>query len=152
METSNTEGKRIVKFLLLTILVQYFLERLRPSLTRAILFSGSPQVDLWLTVLAYAYPLMIVAVCTLVNRSFTFRSSKNWFIAVLLMMLATFLWNILRSTVIADAGSWADLLWLAISYLLQRCVIYRGTLDTNGWYDRSQSTHEANDERVTPDE
>ena len=152
METSITESRRIVRFLLLSIPVQYFIERLRPSLVRGILFSGSPQVDLWLTVLACVYPLVIAAVCTLVNRYYVFHSTKKWYIAVLLMVLATFLWNILRSTLIADAGSWADLLWLAVSYLLQRFVIYRHTLDTNNWYGHFHPTDEASYEGVTPDE
>lgn len=162
MGTFKTEGRRIVRYLLLTLAAQQLFERLSPSLTRAILFSGSPQTDLWMTLLVYCYPLVITAVCTLINRYFTFHASKKWYIAVLLMMLATVLWNILgniiimiRSSsgeVISGAGYMEELLWLTVSYLLQRCVIYRHTLDTNNWYDHSRLTQEASDEGVTPDE
>ncbi len=42
---------------------------------------------------------------------------------------------------------------LAVSYLLQRCVIYRHNLDTNAWYHRFHPAYEeASDEGGTPDE
>lgn len=39
--------------------------------------------------------------------------------------------------------------WFVVSYLLQRCVIYCHTIDTNGWYRRF---HPTNEEGVYPNE
>ena len=86
-------------------------------------------------------------VLTLLHRYFTFRATEKWFIALPVMLIAAIVWQLVQAymlSVISKRGVNAvtalaavlPLVWPVLSYLLQRCVIYCHTTDTNGWYRR----------------
>ena len=155
---------RIVKFLLMTFAVNIPLSLLYAKLISVSL--ATVHTGMWLSLASCAYNLLSAAVAALVNRYFTFHATEKWYVAVPTMMAASFLWSCLSNItammipqmslaagVNVGAAYLENVLWLAVSYLLQRCVIYRHNLDTNAWYHRFHLAYEeASDEGGTPDE
>lgn len=96
--------------------------------------------------------LLSTTLLTLLHRQFTFRATEKWFIALPIMLIADFGWQFLSSLALsimtaaesnsptqddfAALGNLRSGLWIVLSYLLQRCVIYCHTTDQNGWYRR----------------
>ena len=164
MKKFHDECWRIVKFLLVTFAVNIPLSLLYAKLTSVIL--ATLYTGMWLSLASYAYNLLSAAVAALVNRYFTFRATEKWYVAVPLVILAAFLFDWLEDyalillarfsntiEVMMKASDISSLLWVVLSYLLQRCVIYRHNLDTNAWYNRFHPAYEeASDEGGTPDE
>jgi len=83
---------------------------------------------------------------TLLHRRFTFRATEKWYIAAPVMVLLALLWTYMlfasdsvdpdcarlySSSELCTFSCWMTLAWLPLSYLLQRCVIYCHTTDTN---------------------
>ena len=147
---------RIVKFILITGLVNLVFTIANNVITNGLVASRSISVGQMLSMLSYAYTILTAIIATLLNRYFTFRATEKWYIAVPVMVIAALGWNLLTSlprAASAQLGMNASLnmisilgaAWFVVSYLLQRCVIYSHTIDTNGWYRRF---HPTNDEGV----
>lgn len=150
-----TETWRAVKYLLICTAVSLLLAQLNRAAINAVLAAEGIQIGLVLSVLSYAYTFLNTGICTLLNRYFTFRATEKWYIALPLMLLVNFGWNWLGGAVItltglsismtpdlvAQQSMWRGILWVVASYLLQRCVIYVHTTDTNGWYARMSDQH-----------
>ena len=157
---------RFVKFLLMTFAVNIPLSLLYAKLISVIPVLATVHTGMWLYLPSCAYNLLSAALAALVNRYFTFRATEKWYVAVLTIMATPFLWSCLSNItammivqmslaagVNVGAAYLENVLWLAVSYLLQRCVIYRHNLDTNAWYHRFHLAYdEASDEGGTPDE
>lgn len=156
---------RIAKFLVISFVVGVPFSYLYSCIPIALIAGNSPfGAGLWLSLLNYTYIFLINVVMTLTNRYFTFRATEKWYIAVPMMVGAQFLWNLLGNGFLTMSMSWLrgtpeglfiaaqieSVLWVMISYLLQRCVIYCHTLDTNGWYRRFHPTYD--EEGENPDE
>ncbi len=155
---------RIAKFLVISFVVSVPIAYLNGYVTSMLFVSGSPDTGLWLSLLSYVYLFLTNVGATLANRYFTVRATEKWFIAVPMMVGAQFLWNLLISFSSTLSLTWMNgtiesymmaaqiesVLWVIVSYLLQRCVIYCHTLDTNGWYRRFHSTYD--EEGENPDE
>ncbi len=155
---------RIAKFLVISFLVGMPIIYLSSYVSRTLVASGSPYAGLWLSLENYVYLLLTNVGATLANRYFTFCATEKWYIAVPMMVGAQFLWNLLGSysnmmllnwlhgtpESIMAAAQIKSVLWVIVSYLLQRCVIYCHTLDTNGWYRRFHPTYD--EEGENPDE
>lgn len=155
----RTELWRIVKFLLITAAVNLLLMFLMLGIYRALLNSGV-SAGVAAAVHSYGQLLLSTTLLTLLHRQFTFRATEKWFIALPIMLIAAFGWQFLSSLALSimtaaesisptqdDFAALVNLrsgLWIVLSYLLQRCVIYCHTTDTNGWYRR---LHPTNDEK-----
>ena len=146
---------RIAKFLLITAIVNLPLTILYGEITNALVANHSASTGVLLSVQYYAHLLISTLLLTLVHRYFTFRATEPWYIAVPIMLVAVIGWQLLKTYPMAIAArqsqeavaSMSNLLaviWLLLQYLLQRCVIYSHTTDTNGWYRRF---HPTNDEK-----
>lgn len=147
---------RIAKFLVVSFVVSMPIIYLDPYVHRTLIASGGPNVGVWLSRLSYVYLLLTNVGETLLNRTFTFRATEKWYIAVPMMVGAELLWSLLGSyssmmllnwlhgtqESIMAAARIESVLWVIVSYLLQRCVIYCHTLDTNGWYRRFHPTYD----------
>lgn len=156
---------RIAKFLVVSFVVGAPISYLYSRVPIELIASNSPfGAGLWLSLLNYVYLFLINVGQTLANRYFTFHATEKWYIAVPMMVGAQFLWSLLDSyssmmllnwlhgtpESIMAAAQIKSVLWVIVSYLLQRCVIYRHTLDTNGWYRRFHPTYD--EEGENPDE
>lgn len=155
----RTESWRIVKFLLITLAVNVPLMFIWNALYQLLLTQGGMSVGLAASVYSYSQLFVSSILLTLLHRYFTFRATEPWFIAVPVMLIAAFGWQFISSASLSMSSALlhtepttADfamlvnvrsLLWPVLSYLLQRCVIYAHTTDTNGWYAR---LHPTNDE------
>ena len=102
------------------------------------------------------HPMALTTLLTLLHRYFTFRATEKWFIALPIMLLAAVVWQFVQALMLASFSKLGvnavtalvtllPFIWPVLSYLLQRCVIYCHTTDTNGWYRRF---HPTNDEGV----
>ena len=143
----RTELWRIVKFLLITAIINLPLTILYGVVTNALVANHSASTGVLLSVQYYAHLLISTLLMALAHRYFTFRATEPWYIAVPLMLVAAIGWQLLKTYPMAIAArqsqaavtSMSNLLavvWLILQYLLQRCVIYCHTTDTNGWYRR----------------
>lgn len=160
MNKFRVELWRIVKFLLITAIINLPLTILYGVVTNALVASHSASTGVLLSVQYYAHLLISTLLMTLVHRYFTFRATEPWYIAVPIMLVAVIGWQLLKTYPMAIAArqsqeavtSMSNLLaviWLLLQYLLQRCVIYCHTTDINGWYRRF---HPTNEEGVHPNE
>ena len=149
----RTELWRIAKYILITGAVNIPLSILYGALINALAAGSSASTGTWLTVMNYAHLLISTLALTLLHRYFTFRATEKWYIAVPFMLVAAIAWQLLRTLPMAAAAkagqdvllTTANLLsgfWFVLQYLLQRCVIYCHTTDTNGWYKRFHPTNE----------
>ena len=147
MQRFCVELWRIVKFILIGLAVNLPLMLLNRALVNALVASGKPGVGNWLAAITYGQMVLSTVVLTLLHRYFTFRATEKWFIALPLMLIAAIVWQLVQAymlSVISKLGVNAvtalaavlPLVWPVLSYLLQRCVIYCHTTDTNGWYRR----------------
>lgn len=151
----RTELWRIVKFLLITAIVNLPLTILYGAITNALVANHSASTGVLLSVQYYAHLLISTLLLTLVHRYFTFRATEPWYIAVPIMLVAVIVWQLLKTYPMAITARQSQeavtfmsnllvVIWLPLQYLLQRCVIYCHTIDTNGWYARF---HPTNDEK-----
>ena len=149
----RTELWRIVKFLLITAIINLPLTILYGVVTNALVATHSASTGVLLSVQYYAHLLISTLLMALAHRYFTFRATEPWYIAVPLMLVAAIGWQLLKTYPLAIAArqnqaavtSMSNLLavvWLILQYLLQRCVIYCHTTDTNGWYRRFHPTND----------
>ena len=147
MNRFRVEGWRIVKFILIGLAVNLPLMLLNRALVNALVASGKPGVGNWLAAITYGQMVLSTVVLTLLHRYFTFRATEKWFIALPVMLIAAIVWQLVQAymlSVISKLGVNAvtalaavlPLVWPVLSYLLQRCIIYCHTTDTNGWYRR----------------
>ena len=151
---------RIVKFILITGLVNLVFTIANNVITNGLVASRSISVGQMLSMLSYAHTILTAIIAALLNRYFTFRATEKWYIAVPVMVIAALGWNWLTALprmatsklgmdAIMSMISLLGIAWYVVSYLLQRCVIYCHTIDTNGWYRRF---HPTNEEGVYPNE
>lgn len=114
------------------------------------------RVTSFMRVFYFVKDLLVVSVITLLCKRFVFGSSLKWYIALPVVLVVYVLFDLLNNAVygavinavlsermapgritvgqfISVAGYLnaflGFLVWLAVSYLLQRCVLYRNTLD-----------------------
>ena len=148
---------RIVKFLLITFAVNLVFSLANGSITNALVASRSASTGRVLSLLSWVFTIGSALVTTLVHRYFTFRATEPWYIALPIMVIAAVCWQLLKAfplnaAAIAGAQSVVTMTyllsgaWFILQYLLQRCVIYCHTTDTNGWYRRFHP--DTNDEGV----
>lgn len=138
---------RIVKFILITGVVNVLFSLANTAFFRSAAAANLPSLSTWLAIASWITSILTVILSTLLNRYFTFRATEPWYIAVPLMLVAVIAWLFLQPiTMSIAAGRSAEsamtmshllsVLWPILQYLLQRCVIYCHTTDTNGWYRR----------------
>lgn len=152
-EARKSRVPRIITFLIISLGAEaaYFL--LTNTLNST--FLGNLNTPLYNNLLQGLYALLL-AVAALFNRRITFRSTFKWYIAVPVVVLVGMLLEFLRGlavnllltvvysmaanngmappdgiilAVIYGSLGVQILLWLVLSYLLQRFVLYRDTLD-----------------------
>lgn len=161
----RTELWRIAKFLLITMTINLVFSLINMAITNGPFASRSVSTGQMLALLSYAHTFLNTLVLVLVHRYFTFRATEKWYIAAPVMIVLAFLWNWAGnlygiyfdpvSSGMMTAASYTaftivkGLLWFAVSYALQRYVIYAHTTDQNGWYRRF---HPTNDKGVYPNE
>lgn len=149
----RTELWRIAKFLLITAAVNVPLTILYGAITNALVAHHSASTGTLLSVLSHAHMLVSTLLLTVIHRYFTFRATEKWYIAQPFMMVAAFAWQLLKTFPMNLAGRYGaeavvpmsyllSAMWLVLQYLLQRCVIYCHTTDTNGWYARFHPTND----------
>ena len=152
---------RIVKFLLITAIINLPLTLLYGVVTNALVANHSASTGVLLSVQFYAHLLISTLLMTLVHRYFTFRATEEWYIAVPFMLLAAIGWQLLKTypmtvaskqsqEVVTSMSNLLSVMWLLLQYLLQRCVIYCHTTDQNGWYRRFHP--DTNEEGAYPHE
>ena len=138
---------RIVKFILITLAVQLPFTIINGHLVNALVAGGQSGIGDALAALTYGNALLSTALLTLLNRYFTFRATEKWFIALPIMLIAAVVWQFAQSLMLASISKLGvnaitalaallPFIWPALSYLLQRYVIYCHTTDQNGWYRR----------------
>ena len=156
----RTEVWCVGKFILITGAVNLAVSFVTMAVTNALLANSSAYTGKLLSLSSYAYTILTAIITTLLNRYFTFRTTEKWYIAVPVMTIAALGWNWLSALPRAASAqlginaavnmiSILGVAWFVVSYLLQRCVIYCHTIDTNGWYRRF---HPTNEEGVYPNE
>ena len=144
---------RIVKFLLITAIVNLPLTILYGTITNALVANHSASTGVLLSVQYYAHLLISTLLLTLVHRYFTFRATEPWYIAVPIMLVAVIGWQLLKTypmviaarqsqEAVTSMSNLLSIILLLLQYLLQRCVIYCHTTDQNGWYRRFHPTNE----------
>ena len=144
---------RIVKFILITAAVSFPLTLAYCAIVNALAAAGQPDMGNWLVSLNYANILLSTTLLTLLHRYFTFRATEKWFIALPFMLIAVIAWQLLEAfpmaiaarqsqEAVASMSNLLSMVWPVLSYLLQRCVIYCHTTDTNGWYRRFHPTND----------
>lgn len=153
MSKFRIELWRIVKFLLINTAVDLLLGLASIHILNAIMSTLNGSTGLWLAIHNYAHLFLGTTFLTLVHRQFTFRATEKWFIALPIMLVFMLAWQWLSHFPLAFAArnsqeamsTVSNLLGVAglvLQYLLQRCVIYRHTTDTNGWYRRFHPTND----------
>ena len=146
---------RIAKFVLITGAVNLAFSVANNVIVNGLAASRSGSIGQTLSLLSYAYTILTAIIAALLNRYFTFRATEKWYIAVPVMVIAALGWDVLSTlpraasvqlgaNVAMNMISILGAAWFVVSYLLQRCVIYAHTTDTNGWYARF---HPTNDEK-----
>lgn len=149
----RTELWRIAKFLLITAAVNVPLTILYGAITNALVTNHSASTGTLLSVLSYAHMLVSTLLLTVIHRCFTFRATEKWYIAVPFMLVAAIAWQLLKTFPMAAAAKSSQetlltlsnllsAMWIILQYLLQRCVIYCHTTDTNRWYARFHPTND----------
>lgn len=150
MNRFHVELWRIVKFLLINMAVGAILGLANGPILNAIMSSPNSSTGMWLSIHSYAHILLSATILTLVHRFFTFRATEKWYIALPIMLVFTLAWQWLSHIPVAFAARNGEEALIAMSnllgyaamilqYLLQRCVIYSHSTDTNGWYRRFHS-------------
>ena len=138
---------RIAKFILITLAVQLPFTIINGYLVNILVAGGQSGIGDGLAALTYGNALLSTALLTLLNRYFTFRATEKWFIALPIMLLAAVVWQFAQALMLTFASkqgvsavttlsAMLPFIWPALSYLLQRYVIYCHTTDQNGWYHR----------------
>lgn len=147
MSKFRIELWRIVKFLLINIAVDLLLGLASIHILNAIMSTLNSSTGMRLTIHNYAHLFLGTTILTLVHRQFTFRATKKWYIALPIMMIFMLAWQWLShfplvfaarngQEVMITVSNLLGVAGLVLQYLLQRCVIYCHTTDTNGWYRR----------------
>ena len=143
MSKFRVELWRIVKFLLITAIVNLPLTILYGAITNTLVANHSTSAGMLLSVQYYAHLFISTLLLTLVHRYFTFRATEPWFIAVPIMLVAVIGWQLLMAIAAQQSqeavtfmSNLLVVIWLPLQYLLQRYVIYCHTTDQNGWYRR----------------
>ena len=153
MSKFRIELWRIIKFLLITALINLPLTILYGMVTNALVANHSASTGMLLSVQYYAHMLISTLLMTLVHRYFTFRATEPWYIAVPFMLVAAIGWQLLKTFPMAITARQSQeavtfmsnllaVIWLLLQYLLQRYVIYCHTTDQNGWYRRFHPTND----------
>jgi len=143
----RTELWRIIKFILITGVVNLPLTIAYGAIVNGLAAAGQPGMGNWLVTLNYANSLLSTTLLTLLHRYFTFRATEKWYIALPFMLVAVIAWQLLKTYPMAIAAKQSHdaavfmsnllaIIWPILQYLLQRCVIYCHTTDQNGWYRR----------------
>ena len=151
---------RIVKFILITGLVNVIFSLANSYFIRSAAASNAAFLGVWVSASSWIFLLLTTAIATLLNRYFTFRATEKWYIALPVMLIAAVGWQVLQAYPMSIAARHGaeiamsmsyllSMIWPILSYLLQRCVIYCHTVDTTGWYRRF---HPTNEEGVYPNE
>ena len=157
----RTELWRIVKFLLITCAVNLVFTIVNNAITNVLVANRSGSIGEMLSLVSYAHTILTAIIAALLNRYFTFRATEKWYIAVPIMVIAALGWNWLTALprmatsklgmdAIMSMITLLGMAWYVVSYLLQRCVIYCHTTDTNSWYRRFHT--DTNDEGAYPHE
>ncbi len=138
------EGLRIFLFLVIYIACSLLVNLAASTIINAAVQQRQIRLMSAVSMLsAYVGPVAAV----LINRRVTFRSRFPWWAAALMMVTATFLWQMLLalamnmlSRSLATAAGAMDihmafstvmaLVWMALQYLIQRFGIFHGTIDT----------------------
>lgn len=148
-----TEIWRAVKYLLICGAVALPIAQVYRAAVNSLTATAGGQIGLTLTVLSCAYDILNVCINTPLNCYFTFRARKRWYVALPVMLVALLGWKWLTGmllmqvaergmTAYKQASTWLGVLWLAVSYLLQRCAVYGRMVDNNRWYTRLHPTNE----------
>ena len=149
MNKFRTELWRIVKFLLITISTTLLFAAMYLSFNDAALQPESRCYEL-LDGTLYVLAGLCVLTQTLLHRWLVFRTNGPWWTVVIMVLLALFLTyvpfsndstdpdcaRVYTPAYLSELAFWMVTFWLPVSYLLQRCVIYCHTTDTNSWYRR----------------
>ncbi len=149
-----TEGWRIAKYILISLATRVVLILIQQPLVNSIILS-SDYPGRMLTILSYGQILLSTLIACLIHRYFTFRSSEKLFVALPSMLAFAFVMQFLTSIVMhitARFGMEATLtasnvlgpVEAVLTYLFQRYVLYRRSIDQGGWYIR---LHPTNDEK-----
>ena len=144
---------RIIKFILITGAVNLPLTMVYGAIVNGLSATGQPGVGNWLAVITYGQIGLSTVVLTLLHRFFTFRATEKWYIALPVMLIAAAAWQFAQAYILSAGAKISvntlyaiaavqPFLWPVLSYLLQRCVIYCHTTDTNGWYRRFHPTND----------
>ena len=157
----RTELWRIAKFLLITFAVNLVFTLANGAVTNALLGNTTSSTGQALSLLSWGNTILSALILALLHRYFTFRATEEWYIAVPFMLVAAIIWQLLKAYPLEAAAKTGaqrvitmtyllSFAWLALSYLLQRCVLYCHTTDQNGWYRRFHS--DTNEEGAYPHE
>jgi len=144
---------RIIKFMLITAVISIFLEDIGFSFLLSLLEQHGSVSGSILSIHSIVSTIVCTVLLTVIHRYFTFRATEKWLVATASMVGAVFAWNFLYSFILSFSPNQGIAiinastmlkphLWFVISYLLQRCVIYCHTTDTNGWYRRFHPTND----------
>lgn len=150
---------RIMRYLVITVGVA-FLAYVSRTICSMLLTRISLEMSALIPLVAFVINVLAAIVAASRNRRKTFCSVLSWWLAVPVMAVLELLFNMLGSyacrpvmeAVLSMAppmemGAWLRnvsiavnliqfALWAVLSYLFQRFVLYRDTLDTNGLTQR----------------
>ena len=147
MEKFRVELWRVIKFMLITAVISLFLEDIGFSFLLSLSKQHGSVSGNILSIHSSVSTIVSTVLLTIIHRYFTFRATEKCLVATASMIGAVFAWNFLYSFILSFRSNQGIAfinvstmlkphLWFVISYLLQRCVIYCHTTDTNGWYRR----------------
>lgn len=151
----RTELWRIVKFLLITISTTLLFAVMYLSFNNAVLQPESSCYE-FLDGTLYALSGLCVLTQTLLHRWLVFRTKGPWWAVAILVLLALF-WTyfpfsndsidpdcarVYTPAYLSELACWMVTLWLLVTYLSQRYLLYCHTTDTNGWYRRFHPTND----------
>ncbi len=139
------EAVRFLLFLLVNLALGLVFTVAQPRLITMLMVGELPMAvsigeGMYILSLAANYLPPVIAV--LVNRRVTFRSRAPWWVAVIIMLALRALWQLaftfLMTRMMADfdADLYSEmamvmnLIWLAGTYLFQRFLLFRNTIDT----------------------
>ncbi len=145
----RTETWRIVRYILISLALNVGFALIRQPLVNNVILS-SDQPGWLLTYFSYGQILLNTLIACLIHRYFTFRSSKKWFVALLMMLGFALAMQFLSSfamrmasrfgmEAMITASNMLSLAELILAYLFQRYVLYRDSIDTGAWYVRFHS-------------
>ena len=149
------KGHRIARYFAITAAVTFVAYVLRVFVNMQVARQGADALASIQTYFPIIVNLLAAIIAAVLNRKYTFRSNLAWGIAIPVVVLLEMLFDILTGrlwqpvmqSVLAQTSSAAIgqvlqtaayafnltqfALWALLSYLFQRFVLYRGSLDTN---------------------